>query len=58
MKARHWRRFVEIAGGCASTGRQRIAEITPTSLHQRVPVVFGSQEDVQLYERFAAGQDP
>ena len=49
--------IVETAGGCASTGRQRIAEITPTSLHQRVPVVLGSREDVQRYERFAAGQD-
>jgi fructose-1,6-bisphosphatase len=48
--------IVETAGGCASTGRQRIAEITPTSLHQRVPVVLGSREDVQRYERFAAGQ--
>ncbi len=49
--------IVETAGGRASTGRQRIAEITPTSLHQRVPVVLGSREDVQRYERFAAGQD-
>ena len=50
--------IVETAGGCASTGRQPIAQITPTSLHQRVPVVLGSREDVRLYEQFAAGQDP
>ena len=50
--------IVETAGGCASTGRQPIAKITPTSLHQRVPVVLGSREDVRLYEQFAAGQDP
>ena len=48
---------VETAGGRASTGHQPIAEITPTSLHQRVPLALGSREDVQLYERFAAGQD-
>ncbi len=27
------------------------------ALHQRVPLALGSREDVQLYERFAAGQD-
>ncbi len=58
MKARPLAQIVETAGGCASTGRQPIAKITPTSLHQRVPVVLGSREDVRLYERFAAGQDP
>ncbi len=47
-----------VGTGCASTGRQRIAEIIPTSLHQRVPVVLGSREDVRLYGKFAAGQDP
>ena len=49
--------IVETAGGRASTGRQPIAEITPTSLHQRIPVALGSREDVQRYEQFAAGQD-
>ncbi len=49
---------VETAGGCASTGYGRIADIAPTSLHQRVPVALGSREDVRLYEQFAAGQDP
>ena len=48
---------VETAGGRASTGHQPIAEITPTSLHQRVPLALGSREDVQRYERFVAGQD-
>ena len=48
---------VETAGGRASTGQQPIAESTPTSLHQRIPVVLGSREDVELYERFAKGQD-
>jgi len=39
--------IVEQAGGLASTGRQRILEIQPTDLHQRVPVIMGSQEEVQ-----------
>ena len=44
--------IVERAGGKASTGRQRILEIQPTSLHQRVPLVIGSMEEVELYEQF------
>ncbi len=44
--------IVEQAGGKASTGRERILDIEPRKLHQRVPLVIGSREDVQLYERF------
>ncbi len=44
--------IVERAGGKASTGRQRILEIQPTSLHQRVPLVIGNMEEVELYEQF------
>jgi fructose-1,6-bisphosphatase I len=43
---------VEQAGGSASTGSQRILDIVPESLHQRVPLIIGSTEDVQLYEKF------
>ncbi|HYB73898.1 MAG TPA: class 1 fructose-bisphosphatase [Candidatus Sulfotelmatobacter sp.] len=43
---------VEQAGGRASTGQERILDIRPTSPHQRVPVIFGSPEDVALAERF------
>ena len=35
--------IVEQAGGAASTGRGRILEVTPERLHQRVPVILGSQ---------------
>ncbi|MBS1161830.1 MAG: D-fructose 1,6-bisphosphatase [Proteobacteria bacterium] len=38
--------LVEQAGGAASTGRQRILDIVPTSLHQRVPVILGSKNEV------------
>jgi len=44
--------IVEQAGGRSSTGDQRIMEIQPTSLHQRVPLVLGSSTDVKLYEQF------
>ncbi len=39
--------LIEQAGGMASTGRQRILEVVPESLHQRVPVILGSPYDVQ-----------
>ena len=43
---------VEQAGGSASTGSQRILDIVPEALHQRVPLIIGSTDDVQLYEKF------
>jgi fructose-1,6-bisphosphatase I len=43
---------VEQAGGAASTGAQRILDIQPTSLHQKVPLIIGSREDVEEYNRF------
>ena len=30
----------------SSTGRERIMELTPTGLHQRVPVILGSKNEV------------
>ena len=44
------------AGGYASTGRQAILDITPSGLHQRVPLIIGSKEDVELAERFIQGE--
>ncbi|MEE8586998.1 MAG: class 1 fructose-bisphosphatase [Acidobacteriota bacterium] len=48
---------VEQAGGKATTGRQRIMDIQPESLHQRVPLVIGSPEEVDLYLEYAAGKE-
>ena len=42
----------EQAGGCASTGTQRVLDIRPTQLHQRSPLIIGSTGDVALAERF------
>lgn len=44
--------LVEQAGGKATTGSQRILEVEPTGLHQRVPLVIGSSDDVDDYVRF------
>jgi len=44
--------IVEQAGGAASTGRQRILEIQPTDLHQRVPVILGSRDEVERVARY------
>ncbi len=38
---------VEQAGGACSTGRERILDIKPTGLHQRVPVILGSKNEVE-----------
>jgi len=38
--------IVEQAGGMSSTGRERILDIQPTGLHQRVPVILGSKNEV------------
>jgi fructose-1,6-bisphosphatase I len=46
----------EAAGGSATTGDQRILEITPTQLHQRVPLVLGSREDVADFQAFYRGE--
>jgi fructose-1,6-bisphosphatase I len=48
--------LVEQAGGRASTGRERILDIHPTSSHQRVPLMIGSREDVSLAEKFVEGR--
>jgi fructose-1,6-bisphosphatase I len=39
--------IVEQAGGVSSTGRERIMEIQPRELHQRVPVILGSRNEVE-----------
>jgi fructose-1,6-bisphosphatase I len=43
---------VKQAGGAASTGTDRILDLQPTSLHQKVPLIIGSIEDVVEYEQF------
>ena len=44
--------LVEQAGGGASDGEKRLLDMTPTSLHQRSPLVFGAVEKVDLVARY------
>ena len=39
--------IIEQAGGAATNGTQRILDIQPESLHQRVAVFLGSKEEVE-----------
>lgn len=41
--------IMEQAGGMATTGSVNVLDIQPTNIHQRVPVVLGSPDDVQEY---------
>jgi fructose-1,6-bisphosphatase I len=46
---------IEQAGGAASTGRERVLEMKPTSLHQRVPLITGSRLEVEHAVRLHDG---
>ncbi|MEK9797860.1 MAG: class 1 fructose-bisphosphatase, partial [Alphaproteobacteria bacterium] len=46
--------LVSQAGGRASDGQQDILAITPTSLHQRVPLVFGSANEVDEFMNYGS----
>uniref|UniRef100_A0A8C9W9G7 Fructose-1,6-bisphosphatase 1 n=1 Tax=Scleropages formosus TaxID=113540 RepID=A0A8C9W9G7_SCLFO len=41
--------IMEQAGGMATTGTGNVLDIQPKSIHQKVPVVLGSPDDVQEY---------
>ncbi|HEX3846353.1 MAG TPA: class 1 fructose-bisphosphatase [Steroidobacteraceae bacterium] len=49
--------LVEQAGGAASTGRRRILDVEPGSLHERVPLILGCREEVERIERYHAEND-
>ena len=52
--------IVEQAGGACSTGRERIMDIKPEDIHQRVPLVLGSKNEVErivLYYREQASYE-
>ncbi|MBC7781946.1 MAG: class 1 fructose-bisphosphatase [Proteobacteria bacterium] len=46
--------IVEQAGGAASTGTQRMLDVQPVKLHQRIGVVLGSKEEVERVTRYFA----
>ena len=49
--------LVEQAGGAATTGRQRLLEVVPSALHQRVPVFLGSKREVEVATRYHLDHD-
>lgn len=49
--------IVEQAGGAATTGRERILDLAPTALHQRVPVFLGSKNEVDVATRYHLDAD-
>jgi fructose-1,6-bisphosphatase I len=49
--------LVEQAGGLAITGRERILDVEPHELHQRVPVILGSKHEVERIARYHGEYD-
>jgi fructose-1,6-bisphosphatase I/sedoheptulose-1,7-bisphosphatase len=50
--------IMEQAGGRASTGRQPVLGVQPSSLHQRIGLVFGSKNEVDRIERYHNDPQP
>ena len=50
--------LIERAGGLASTGSSRILELRPSSLHQRVPLIMGSRNEVARLDSYHAAAEP
>lgn len=46
--------LVEGAGGRSTTGQQSILEVQPTDIHQRIPVILGSADEVARVEAWYA----
>ena len=44
--------LIEQAGGSASTGRQRMLDVVPDGLHQRISFMFGASEEVERIEKY------
>jgi len=44
--------IVEQAGGRASSGRERILDVTPNELHQRIGFIFGANDEVERIEAY------
>jgi len=41
--------IMKVAGGKSTDGHQDILDIVPTKIHQRVPIILGSSQDVDEY---------
>jgi fructose-1,6-bisphosphatase len=53
--------IVEQAGGLASTGRESVLRLHPSKLHQRVPLLLGSRQEVErllsYHEAYDRGEE-
>ncbi len=49
---------IEQAGGRCSTGHQPMLGVQPSSLHQRIGLIFGSRNEVERIERYHAEPGP
>jgi len=46
--------LIEGAGGKSTTGKQGLLDVLPSTIHQRVPVILGSAEEVRRVEAWYA----
>jgi fructose-1,6-bisphosphatase I len=46
--------IAEQAGGMATDGTRNILDLQPTGLHQRTPLIVGSQEEIKLLMKMVA----
>lgn len=44
--------LTEQAGGVATTGTERVLDVIPNEIHQRIPIFLGSKEDVEDLQKF------
>ena len=44
--------LIEQAGGLSTTGRKHLLDVQPEGLHQRIPVILGSRNEVARIERY------
>ena len=42
--------LADCAGGAATTGTERILDVAPREIHQRVPFAIGSKHEIEIYE--------
>ena len=48
---------VEQAGGISSTGRKHLLDVSPSEIHERIPVILGSRIEVNLIELYHKESD-
>jgi fructose-1,6-bisphosphatase I len=44
--------LIEQAGGAATNGKERILDLQPSQLHERVSVILGSKNEVDRVTRY------